>query len=225
MDRQKALLLRREGKTYSEIRRELGISKSTLSGWLGAVQLSESELKLLQLHRKKSKDIAVEKTRITKQGKRQLRLSQQYEEQKNILLPLSNRELLIAGLFLYWGEGNKNLQGSISINNTDPQVLKFSLYWITEVLLMPRSKIKVCLHLYSDMSIDDETSYWSKELNIPVSQFTNPYIKKSKRVGIDHKGFGHGTCTVRVNDVHLKESIIMGIKSIADRYGNLLSSR
>ncbi|PIR82779.1 hypothetical protein COU20_00415 [Candidatus Kaiserbacteria bacterium CG10_big_fil_rev_8_21_14_0_10_59_10] len=33
-DHQKAVLLRKQGKSYNEIKEILGIAKSTLSGWL-----------------------------------------------------------------------------------------------------------------------------------------------------------------------------------------------
>ena len=35
-DKQKALTMRKKGMSYSQIKEKLGISKSTLSGWLQA---------------------------------------------------------------------------------------------------------------------------------------------------------------------------------------------
>jgi hypothetical protein len=133
-------------------------------------------------------------------------------------LPLTGKELELAGLFLYWGEGKKNLKSSLAINNTDPQVVKFALYWMTKALKIPKKKMKIELHLYSDMNVDKEVSFWVRNLGISKAQFYKPYIKKSMKIAIDHKGFGHGTCGVVVNDVRLKERIIMGIKAIADTY-------
>ncbi|MEK9208407.1 MAG: hypothetical protein AAB922_08020, partial [Patescibacteria group bacterium] len=60
--------------------------------------------------------------------------------------------------------------------------------------------------------------YWSKMLKISSTQFSKPYIKQSKKVDIDEKGFGHGTCGVRVFDTVLKERILMAIKAITDSY-------
>jgi len=37
IDKQKAIKLRKQGKTYGQIRQELGISKSTLSDWLSNI--------------------------------------------------------------------------------------------------------------------------------------------------------------------------------------------
>lgn len=218
VDRQKAIYLRKQGKTYGQIKQELGIAKSTLSDWLSEYSLSKEQLDLLKLNKKQSRQVASEKNRVTKRKKYQFRIQSTYEEQKKYWVYLSQKELEIAGLFLYWGEGSKRLNGSVFINNTDPNVLKFALYWYIKGLRIPKEKIKVDLHLYSDMNIQEEIAFWSKTLNMPLSHFRKPYIKKSTRVNIDHKGYGHGTCGLNVNNVLLKEKIMMGIKAISDYY-------
>lgn len=216
--RQKAIELRKQGKTYSEIRKRLGIAKSTLSDWLRGYPLSEKELALLESSKKNNKFLSIEKTRIVKQKKREARIQKAYEQQKQELLPLTLKELAIAGMFLYWGEGQKRMNGPIGINNTDPKVVKFSLYWLTKVLMIPKEKIHIYLHLYSDMDQNSEIAYWSKQLKIPRIQFAKPYIKTSTRDGLTHEGFGHGTCALIVSNVLLKEKVMMGIEAIADLY-------
>lgn len=218
LDRQRAIELRRQGKTYSEIRRLIEISKSTLSDWLSKYPLTEAQLSLLEKSVKKNKNLAIERYRNTMRSKREKRLQNTYELQKKTLLPLSIKELAIAGLFLYWGEGQKRMNGPLGINNTDPKVVKFSLYWLTKILMIPKDRIKVYLHLYKDMSIRDEMDYWSKELQIPLVQFSKPYIKNSTRTALTHKGFGHGTCALIVSNVLLKEKVMMSIEAIANFY-------
>src|SRR4030042_2366556 len=221
-DRQKVIELRKLGKTYSEIRRELDIPKSTLSDWLSKYPLTDEQIKLLEKSIKRNKDLAVEKIRLTKDRKRRARLRNFYDVETKRWLPLSGRELELAGLFLYWGEGSKSLKGALSLNNTDPQVLKFTLHWLIGGLKVPKEKIRVFLHLYSDMNVDQEMRYWGHQLHLPLSQFRKPYIKESTRIGIDHKGFGHGTCGLYIGDVRLKEKVIMAIQSIADYYSSKL---
>jgi hypothetical protein len=218
IDRQKAIKLRKQGKTYGQIKQELGITKSTLSDWLSDYPLSKRQLDLIEEEASRNKSLGIEKTIITKQRKREKRLGNIYKNEKNRWLSLSLKELELAGLFLYWGEGKKNLRSSLAINNTDPQVVKFALYWMTRVLKVPKNKVKVELHLYSDMDVEKEISFWAKGLRIPKAQFYKPYIKTSTRIAISQKGFGHGTCGVIVNDVRLKEKVIMGINAIADTY-------
>lgn len=217
-DRQKAINLRKHGKTYSQIKKELGISKSTLSDWLSKYPLTQKQLEFLQQNRKYSRQLAIEKTIIVKRKKREERIKSIYDEQKQYWVSLSKKELELAGIFLYWGEGNKRLDGPVFLNNTDPKVMKFTLYWFKNGLNIPQEKIKVDLHLYNDMNIKEELVFWSKTLDIPLSQFRKPYIKSSTRVKIDHKGFGHGTCGLVVNDVRLKEKLMMAIEAISDYY-------
>ncbi len=217
-DRRKAIGLRKLGKTYSEIRRDLRIPKSTLSDWLGKYPLTNEQMALLRKSEKRNRYLSIEKIIATKRKKREARLNATYNQEKQRLLSLNKKELELAGLFLYWGEGSKNLKGALSINNTDPQVLKFILFWLKNVLQVSQDKIRVYLHLYSDMRVNKEMKFWSKELKLPLSQFYKPYIKKSRRSKIDHKGHGHGTCGLAVIDIRLKEKILMGIKAIADYY-------
>lgn len=216
--RQRAIELRKLGKTYSEIRRELKLSKSTLSDWLSKYPLTTVQLELLKKTIKNNKDIAREKYIITMRSRREERLRKTYKTQKNNILPLSKKELLIAGLFLYWGEGQKRLPGYIGISNTNPKIIKFALYWLTRSLAIPKKKIRIQLHLYNDMNIDKEIEYWSEELKIDKNQFNNPYIKLSTRESLTYKSYGHGTCTLIVNNILLKEQIMMGIEAVADYY-------
>lgn len=212
--RRQAITLRMEGKSYSQIKSELKVSKSTLSIWLRELPLSADRMKELR----DNSQIRIEKYRNTMKQKHSKRLTEYYDEQKEKWIPLSNRELFIAGLFLYWGEGNKANKGIVSLNNTDPMLVKFGLYWFLKSLKVPRNKVQVFLHLYDDMDIEKELKFWREELNMPMKNFSKPYIKKSIRSNLDQKGFGHGTCGVRVFDTKIKERIIMGLKAISDAY-------
>lgn len=210
-----ALQLRKQGKSYSQIKKELALSKSTLSRWLRKYPLSKA--RILELRGRSQ--VRIEKFRNTMFKKREVKLLSYYREQKNKLLPLTNKELLLSGLFLYWGEGNKSTRHMISINNTDPAVLRFTMFWYRKILNIPKEKIRVFLHLYSDMELKKEINYWSKNLNMPIDNFDNPYIKKSKKSDIDQKGYGHGTCGLRVSDTIMKDKIMMSLKVISDFYG------
>lgn len=213
-ERAKARQLRREGRSYSEIKRTMKVSKSSLSLWLRDIPLTDGQIKKI----KGNKEKAIERFIETMKLKREERLSDYYKKQKKAWLPLSNRELFLAGLFLYWGEGNKASRHTISISNTDPTLLVFSLVWMTKSLNIPKESIKASLQLYSDMDVEKATDYWSRILGIPRSRFNKPYIKKSTRSSIDQKGFGQGTCNLITQNTVIKENLLMGIKSITDYY-------
>lgn len=210
-----AIRLRSLGKSYSQIKRDLYLSKSTLSRWLKNLPLSKEQINNLRGNSQQR----IEKFRNTMRKKREEKLKRYYLDQKDRLLPLTEKELFLSGLFLYWGEGNKATRSTVSINNTDPDVLKFTLYWYTKILKIQKKQIKVFVHLYNDMDITKELKFWSSTLNISLRNFDKPYIKKSKKNNLDQKGFGHGTCGLRISDTVVKDNILVALDVISDAYG------
>lgn len=213
--REKALALRKEGKSYSQIKTVLDIPKSTLSNWLNKYPLSKERIRLLR----DINEIRIERFRETMRRKKVAKLMGILEHSKKELLPLSYRELFLCGLFLYLGEGSKVAPSKLSITNSDPGIIKFTLFWFTKILKIPKDKIHVDLQLYKDMDIKKQLNFWHRELQIPLKNFSKPYIKDTTSYRINHKGsFGHGTCAISFYNVKMKDEIMMGLKAIMDRY-------
>lgn len=214
-DHHKALELRKQGMSYSQIKSILGVGKSTLSPWLKDYPLSRERINELRGHSEQR----IERFRQTMRKKRSDRLAGVYALQKKTVLPLSRQELFLAGLMLYWGEGTKAGMSALFLANTDPSMIKFFIRWVTQSLGIPKSRLRIRLHLYQDMEVKKELAYWSQELKIPISQFSSSYIKKTSSERINYKGgFGHGTCNIGINSVFLKEKVLMSIKAITDAY-------
>jgi predicted transcriptional regulator len=211
--RRRAVKLRLSGKSYSEIKELTGATKSSLSYWLKNYPLTVKQAKKLKA---RYKDRQIESFIKTMRLKREVRNEETYARLTKILLPLTEKELGIAGLFLYLGEGSKHQSGQILVSNTDPSVIKFVMRWYENYLDIPKDEIKVGLQLYGDMNIKEEISYWSTFLAIPVKNFWKPYIKNSAAKSIDHTGHKHGTCTLYHGSVPKHEEIMMSIKCILD---------
>ena len=211
-DKEKARKLRAQGKSYSEIKQALNISKSTLSGWLNDMPLSAKQIRSLRdLNPRR-----IEHFRDTMRKKRERRLDEVYAQVRKDIGSLSRRDLFIAGPYLYWGEGTKSDQSSIGIANTDPAAMRAFLDW-TEVMQIPKDQIHVRLHLYTDMNVKRESLYWSKELGISLGQFRKPYIKNSSLAGLTYKtGHRHGTCNLRFGNVAQWEYITMALKRLRE---------
>lgn len=211
LDKQKAILLRQKGFSYSQIKEKLGINKSTLSGWLSEMPLSEERIMELRDFSPQR----IERYRNTMREKKDIRLKEVYDKVSKDIGIFSKREIFLLGLFLYWGEGTKAANSSTQLANTNPAMIKFFIKWL-ELLGVNKKDLKVKLHLYSDMNIKGSIAFWSKELKIPVSQFKKPYIKETKLKSITYKnGFGKGTCCVIFGDRNLWEYISMGLKYIS----------
>ncbi|QQG42564.1 MAG: helix-turn-helix domain-containing protein [Candidatus Giovannonibacteria bacterium] len=220
-ERQKALRLRKLGQSYAQIKKVLGVSKSTLSYWLRNHPLSVKRIRELRDWNQARIEHYIE----TRRRKRENILREIYIKEKNIILPLSQQEIFIGGLFLYLGEGGKTKEYELSLSNTDPAILKIFIHWLTKILNVPKNKLRIKLHLYEDMNVRGEIKFWSEELKIPFSQFTKPYIKKTKRSSLTYKGgFGHGTCNVIIGDAKLAKRIFMGLEVIRDYFSKRASS-
>jgi hypothetical protein len=211
-DKQRAILLRQKGYSYSQIREKIKVSKGTLSDWLYDMPLSEKRIKELRDFSSKR----IESYRNTMSKKREAHKKIVLGKMKIKIGAFSNRDLLVAGFFLYWGEGSKTKYYSVALTNTNPKMLTFFIKWL-KLFDVPVSKLRVKLHLYSDMKIQEELSFWSNTLNIPMSQFRNSYIKKTKLSSITYKnGFGHGTCSIIVEDKDIASQILIGLEYIQD---------
>lgn len=207
--------MRKDGASYTQIKATLGISKSTLSGWLQDYPLSPERLKELRTNNERQ----IERTRATKARKREARIESVYEHASQKIGTLSEREFFLAGLLLYWAEGTKASPSVVCMTNTDPAMIMFFLKWL-ETQGIRKSQMQVKLHLYADMNIKKETNYWSDTLDMPIASFRKPYIKKSffdKRK--NYKGrFGHGTCNLMFGNRDLYEFIMMSIKYLGAQY-------
>lgn len=213
-ERNEAVSLRLRGWSYSQIKEKLGLSKSTLSGWLDKYPLSPERINELQARNPRR----IENFRTTMRQKREEKNQIAYSKVEKDIQKLSDRELLIGGLFLYWGEGTKTSPGTVMISNTDPAVLRYFIRWI-RLFKVPTEKMHVLLHLYKDMDVEKEIHFWSKELGLSRQRFHRPWIKDSNLMDITYKnGFGHGTCHVRVYSRELYDYVIMGLKFIREKY-------
>ncbi len=211
-DKQKALAMRKKGMSYSQIKEKIDVSKSTLSGWLYNIPLSEKRIRELR----DNSPIRIEHYRNTMRAKKDIRLEEVYRKVSKDIGNISKRDLFLAGLFLYWGEGTKASNCSVVLTNTNPAMLKFFIKWL-KLFGIKNKDLKIKLHLYSDMNIKESLDFWSKELRIPISQFRKSYIKKTSLKSITYKnGFGKGTCCVMFENRDLWEYIIMGMKYISE---------
>jgi hypothetical protein len=199
--------------SYTQIQKIVKAGKGVLSYWLKDYPLSEEQKKKIYSNR----EVWVENFRETMKRKRDDRFQQVILEQKKMIGKIDKKNLFIAGVFLYWGEGQKR-SSSASLSNTDPDVIKFYLLWIEECFGLKRtnSKVRIYLHLYSDMDFVESMVYWRDILKVNESQFAKPYIKKSTLAALDYKSFGHGTCRIQIANVKMKNQIMATIKLFSE---------
>ena len=210
----RALELRKKGWSYSAIKRELGIAKSTASAWLNKFPLSHEQLDKLQFHN----EHRIERFMSTMAKKKQKLFDDVVEIQRKMIGQLTEKELYLCGLALYWGEGGKTQYASMTFANTDPRMIRFFLEWLRKAIHYPDDHIKIKLHLYKDMDIDDETKYWSKITGFGQDHFLTPYVKETTLRGLTYKTRGHGTCNIVACGLRFARPVFAGMEVLSRMY-------
>ncbi len=212
-DKNKAIKMRKSGMSYSQIKTELGVSKSTLSLWLRDLPLSDARLRELR----DFSQVRIEKTRTTKQKNKDNRRRAVLENVKRDFV-INEDPLFIGGFYLYWGEGTKSAEYTIALTSTDPGIIKTYIAWL-KLLHVNIKDCRVKLHLYADQDIEKSLIFWSKVTNLPRQHFYKPYIKNTLLKNKSYKGmFGHGTCTVYYHNRDAYEYVMAGLQVLRNQY-------
>jgi len=186
--KRRAIELRRQGYSYNLIRKQVPVSKSSLSLWLSDVPY------------KPNKDVvnrirgAQLKSGEWKRRDKQRSLELANNEAKEMLGDLSDRDLFMLGIGVYIGEGAKTAYQT-RIINSDPQVICLAIRWLEEFFGLSTANLYIRLYLYPDNDIKKSLLFWSNITGIPISQFSKTQVdrrvKKEKKKGMLKHGTAH----------------------------------
>jgi hypothetical protein len=87
---------------------------------------------------------------------------------------MSDRDLFIAGVALYAGDGSKT-RGSVTLPNSDPRMLVLFLAFLRRFFVIDESRLRVRLYLHQGLDLEAAVSYWATLTGIPPAQFNKPY--------------------------------------------------
>lgn len=216
----KAVLLRKSGKSIREIEILLGIPRSTLSGWLKDVVLTDIQREKLNQQWVQ----ALIKARVGavlyhREGKRK-RMEKAQKDAQVVFSLINDQDvnvLKLALAMLYAGEGHKKA-GETSLGNSDPKILRTYIALIDRTYGLNKSKLRLYLSLRADQDFKKELEFWSKSLNVGVEYF-NKIAQYDKRT-IGRKTFDdyHGVCVVRYYDVSIKRELMALTDLFFDRF-------
>jgi len=177
----KALELRRSGKAYNEISKELGVAKSTLAVWFNKETENFSEITRQNIEKNRIES-STRFFEFAKERKRLLFIKyDQAIADAHIEFELfRNDTLFIAGLMLYAGEGDKASRANIRISNTDWQIHEIFIQFLKKYLLFPREKVSIALLAYPDNNIETLIDYWANKLSINKDKFHKTQILPGK---------------------------------------------
>ena len=106
-------------------------------------------------------------------------------------------------LGLYLTEGNLKNKNSIRFTNSNPALVKIFVKFLKVICGVDNSKIKTSLIVYPDISKKKAKEYWTKFLDLPLSQFTKTTVLKNRNHPSSKKHSEFGTITVYVHNTKL----------------------
>lgn len=173
--RDKARELRLRGWTYDQIQVELGCSKSSISLWVRDLPKPE---------RRRTPD---EASAIARRGWEATLQRREEERQRTKAAAeqavgnLSDREVFLAGVALYWAEGAKDKSYSrrerLHFINSDPNVVSFFLRWL-DVLSVERERLRFRVSIHESADVTGAEEFWAGLVGVETSAFQKATFKK-----------------------------------------------
>ncbi len=223
----KARKLRKRGLSVLKIAEYLGVSKSSVSVWTRDIILSVEQAEKLKKSMLKGAELGRFKGSLVQKQRRLKRIEEAKREGIKKLANLQEREFLVAGLALYWGEGSRKSQ-EVEFCNSDPRMIQFLLLWLQKCLNVPISDIRCKvgineIHRKREQTVKD---YWSNITGISLSQFRKTNFKRVKNKKVYENFNEHfGTLSISVAKPSRFYFKILGLIDGLNEAGSGLVSR
>ena len=202
--------LRRLGWSMKEIAKELDVSKSSISNWCRDIELSAKQKRLLLRRMIEGGHRGRLLGSATNHNRKLERINNHIKDGKVNVGSLSNRELLLVGAAIYWGEGSKKSQ--LAFINSDKDMILFMYRWFRSIFGI--NKESFILRIYINELHRGRRNiiekYWSDLLKIPVSQFRKTiFIKRVNTKRYSNHDTYFGLLSIRTrNSTDLKYRIL-----------------
>lgn len=97
-------------------------------------------------------------------------------------LGVADRQLLTTGVMLYWAEGSHPKGKAIlDFANSNPDMVRIYIRFLREICGVREDRLRMYLYAYANQNIEHLKRFWSKLANIPLKQFSKPYIRHDFR--------------------------------------------
>ena len=213
-----AIAMRKKGYSLRRVHANLGIPKSTLSGWFKNIDLTSKQKQKLDDSWKKGLINARQKAVIWHNQQKQSRIDEARHQAELSLdkLDLSNIAVIELALsLLYLGEGRKN-SAYTSLRSSDPLILKFFVSALEKSYKISKNSFKCELHLRADQNSDKLKKYWSKQLSIPLVNFTS-VSKDSRTLGSKSYAWYKGVCVVNCGNAAVQRKLLFLSKMFCEK--------
>lgn len=178
-EKEEAVKLRNKGFSYSEILKQISVSRSTLSLWLKSVGLAKA-----QFQRTTQKRIEGGLRGAAARKRNRIKITEKIKSKaKKEVKNINRKNLWLIGIALYWAEGLKEKENGkssgVKFSNSDPKMLLLFIKWLKNSFSINSSDLVYELYIHETANIKKAQIYWSDILSISIEKIRT-YLKKNK---------------------------------------------
>lgn len=199
-EKQIAIRMRQKGASLGEIAERLSVSKGSVSLWVRNVELTSDQVN--KLNKNGFSVSAIEKRRASRLVNEKKKRDTVMIEAGKDIKKITQEELKLIGVSLYWAEGGKT-KNSVRISNSDSCIIRVMMRFFRQICSVEEHKFRVQVHTHSHLNVRNAENYWSSLTGIPVSQFYKTYAKPSVSSLGKKDSLPYGTVQIYVCDTKL----------------------
>lgn len=216
--KEQVIKLRKQGLSIRDISQRLETPKSTVSYWCRDIKLSKSQIEKLAKSQEHASMKSILKLAEINRNKRIVATKKFTALGISDVCNITNRDLFMVGLALYWGEGYKKGSQELGFTNSDPEIIKIFIKWLQTIyaIKLPDLIMRVSInniHKNREVAV---LKYWSCVTKVPVSQFTKTsFIKTRAKKEYANHNQHYGTLRVKVRrGTNLRRRILGSISAL-----------
>ena len=199
--------LRSQGLSLREIVAKTKYPKSSVSGWIRDICLTNEQIARLKTNQDKGRAKAANHPNSPKNVWANIRNSIITAAYKEIPGKYSAYVLKILGSSLYWAEGYKQTVNMVSFSNSDPSMIALMMRFFREICKVPKEKFRGAVHIHPHLDKDKSEQFWSRVSEIPISQFHKTQFGISRASKQKKDSLPLGTFCIVICDARLKSKI------------------
>ena len=221
IEKEKAIILRKEGKSIKEITKLLKVSKSSVSVWVRDIALSKEQLDSLYGRRGAPNGAKVIKEKYTQ-------IRRGYQKDGVEMAAQITQPLFVAGCMLYWAEGTKS-RNSLQFVNSDPVMIQMFMQFLRIYFQVPNEKITISLRYYTNdiANFEQIKAFWLNKTDLPEAQIRDcraDVQPKSSQKKKKNK-LPYGVCRIGINSSEILQKIYGAISYYSNQKEFCLDGR
>jgi transposase-like protein len=183
--RRRCRQLRGSGLTYGEIGESTGVSQGTLSLWLRDIPRPPA-LDAATRRRAEARRLAALRKRAVELNQRRARLRAATVASAQMQIgSVSERDLLVLGVALYWAEGAKRkpwaARDRITFVISDPSIIRAYLRWL-DLVGVSRDRCRFRLQIHEAADVAAAEQFWAETVGVTVNALMRTTLKRHRPV-------------------------------------------